>query len=819
MKEKELRIAVVLFGGVSLAVYQHGITREILSLVRASKVFHNEVAMGMDPASLPSFSYVYDDEPDESTGDIYLELLSAISPELNLRVIVDVIAGASAGGINGVTLATALARDLSLRPLTEMWLAQADMLNLLSPEVRTKAWSKWYIWPVLPPLLAKLTREGLIPLEDYAEIRERIAAFMRSRWFKPPLDGRQLASHVLDGLMRMQQSGKSQESLLPPGTKLDLLVTATDFRGIERPIYMHDPEIAHEREHRIVLRFSLEQRRVGRSASDFEADNFPSLAFAARATACFPGAFAPAQIGEMDALLAERRIPWPGRTRFLEQNFEDYLARGESPESAVLLDGSVLDNKPIMACVQAIRAHSAFRELDRHLVYIDPRPVRDRRTAGPGAPGFFSTLRAALSDLPRHDPVYKELAQISQYNRQASRLKAAISDARPHVALAIESTTGGRLVEKFSPAELGQWRIRAMSELSGTAVVYNAWTRSLVLEGLDFIVRIITTSCRMGPESRQASVVQEIIEEWARQQGILSQNYYVAPGYTHEDDYPEHLKVIINFGIVYKKRRLNFVIHEINNLYSKSTDRAWGVKPECLDVLKIRLQKVIDDLTACEDISTLSRHAVSACQILFSKSEDFKKAKFDTINDDNLLQDITKLVERLALECDLTRANENSDSILASATMFELGERSRVAILTAYLGYLYWDIILRPTASALALDRGPIDEILIDRISPEDTNLLKLQPGVDTLRGATFGGFGGFLGRGARENDYLWGRLHGADRLIDIVCSGLTQDQYKDVDVRAMKRRLFERILNEESAKLSSCSELIGLLRKAISEL
>ena len=40
MKEKELRLALVLFGGVSLAVYQHGINRELLNLARASRAYH-----------------------------------------------------------------------------------------------------------------------------------------------------------------------------------------------------------------------------------------------------------------------------------------------------------------------------------------------------------------------------------------------------------------------------------------------------------------------------------------------------------------------------------------------------------------------------------------------------------------------------------------------------------------------------------------------------------------------------------------------------------------------------------------------------------
>ena len=40
MREKELRIALVCFGGVSLAVYMHGITKEILKLARASGAVH-----------------------------------------------------------------------------------------------------------------------------------------------------------------------------------------------------------------------------------------------------------------------------------------------------------------------------------------------------------------------------------------------------------------------------------------------------------------------------------------------------------------------------------------------------------------------------------------------------------------------------------------------------------------------------------------------------------------------------------------------------------------------------------------------------------
>ena len=97
------------------------------------------------------FAAAIPDEPERSTGDVYLQCLEAIGQHLSLRVIVDVISGASAGGMNGIALARALAHDLSLAPLTDMWLADADMLKLLAPEARARLWNKWIFWPFVRP--------------------------------------------------------------------------------------------------------------------------------------------------------------------------------------------------------------------------------------------------------------------------------------------------------------------------------------------------------------------------------------------------------------------------------------------------------------------------------------------------------------------------------------------------------------------------------------------------------------------------------------------------------------------------------------------
>ncbi|RJG02207.1 patatin-like protein [Noviherbaspirillum sedimenti] len=819
MKEKELRLAVVFFGGVSLAVYQHGINREILNLVRASKLYHRNRADDGNVASAAlEFHRRYPDEPQRSTGDVYLQCLESVGQQLALRVIVDVISGASAGGMNGIALARALAHDLSLAPLTDMWLKEADMLKLLAPEAKARLWNKWIFWPFVRPLLTRLQREGLIVGKIDAEMAERVSVFLRSRWFKPPLDGRRLAALALDGLTAMENPEGGNESLLPPGTRLDLQVTATDFRGLDRPIFIHDPPVVKEREHRRILRFCLEHEKTGHLQSDFDLDNVPSLAFAARASASYPGAFPPAQVREMDDLLASLHRPWPARSRFLARNFSGYRDQGLQPEEAVLLDGSILDNKPIMAALEAIRTHSAYREVDRRLVYIDPHSRLDKPPPSSGVPGFFTALRGALSDLPRMDPTYNELASVSHYNKHVRRLKETIDHSRRQVTKLLEQSTGGRISGNFTINDLRHWRLTSTNQLAGTTIVYDSYMRALVLEALDFVVELINWACGFARDSTAAHKVEEAIELWAESQSILLADSYRMPDNPQENaDMPAFGRMVIDFGLVYKKRRLHFVLHEINDLYENAPlQDGCSPEPEDLDLLKIQIHKLIDEMVMYDDAHFLSEQAVAMCRKLFvadlarMESSQFVSARNAAI---------TNLVKRLGIECDLARRNDDADAVLSSALVLNLAPRCRSAILTSYLGYFYWDIILRPVVSALSLEAGPIEEVLIDRISPDDALSLTAPEAARMLLGGTFAGFGGFLSRATRENDYLWGRLHAIDRLFDILASTVTASTAAAIDFHALKKAAFERVIEEEAGRLTLIPELVARLREAIAAL
>src|SRR5882672_7594449 len=133
LREKELRIALVCFGGVSLAVYMHGVSKEILKLVRASSALH-AIADRAQRSKASFFDQRDRDDPEYDTESAYFDLLREIGRSVELRVVVDIIAGASAGGINGTMLARALSHDLPMGALRDLWLENADISVLLDPK-------------------------------------------------------------------------------------------------------------------------------------------------------------------------------------------------------------------------------------------------------------------------------------------------------------------------------------------------------------------------------------------------------------------------------------------------------------------------------------------------------------------------------------------------------------------------------------------------------------------------------------------------------------------------------------------------------------
>jgi hypothetical protein len=155
--------------------------------------------------------------------------------------------------------------------------------------------------------------------------------------------------------------------------------------------------------------------------------------------------------------------------------------------------------------------------------------------------------------------------------------------------------------------------------------------------------------------------------------------------------------------------------------------------------------------------------------------------------------------------------------VLANLTT-DLPRPVRKEVLEAYIGFAAWDVLTFSVTNWRDLDE--FDEIRVDRVSPDDAQTLRPGGTEACLKGQKFNHFGAFFSRSYRENDYLWGRLHAAERLIDIVINAAQLEGLEpSIDVKKIKARAFLAILETEKTHLPQCSTLIAELHGAASVL
>ena len=83
MRQKELRLALVCYGGVSLAVYMHGITKEVWHLARASRAFHHPAAVPLDGVAAAYRDFLRVIERDQG---LRVRVLPAVHPLASVTV-------------------------------------------------------------------------------------------------------------------------------------------------------------------------------------------------------------------------------------------------------------------------------------------------------------------------------------------------------------------------------------------------------------------------------------------------------------------------------------------------------------------------------------------------------------------------------------------------------------------------------------------------------------------------------------------------------------------------------------------------------------
>lgn len=339
-RSREIRIALVLYGGVSLAVYENGVTRAFFDLVKGHGPF----------------------------GPL-LQLLDA-------DAVVDVVAGTSAGGINGLFLAAALESGGDFTTTADLWRKHGDLGRLMRP--------------------VSAADEAVSLLDGEGYYQKRLEeAFQR---ILTPTDVRDAS----------------------PG-EMDVFITGTNLEGIVSTSWDSLGGRIDDKTHRTVFRLQHRPGRkmlgLGHVPSGKEVDvslRACILASVARITSTFPVAFPPFSLAQLPE---DRR-----------EKVRDALeaASGLKPRHHVYVDGGVLDNKPFGPVLEAIFYRMPYRLVDRRLFYVEPDPEHftaltddaSRRLQNP-----FRVAVASLSTIPSHESIGEDLENLKAHNARIRWLR------------------------------------------------------------------------------------------------------------------------------------------------------------------------------------------------------------------------------------------------------------------------------------------------------------------------------------------------------------------------------------------------------------
>jgi patatin-related protein len=113
----EIRLAITMTGGVSLAIWMGGVARELNLLQQAS----DQLVGATDHQVAPT------DKPDDQVRALYRNLLKLTGSTVNI----DVLTGTSAGGINAALLGYCRAINGDLSSLRETWRDVANLETLI----------------------------------------------------------------------------------------------------------------------------------------------------------------------------------------------------------------------------------------------------------------------------------------------------------------------------------------------------------------------------------------------------------------------------------------------------------------------------------------------------------------------------------------------------------------------------------------------------------------------------------------------------------------------------------------------------------------
>ncbi len=767
---QEIRYAVVMYGGVSLAIYMNGIAQELLRMVRSTAPLeaHDHSAGSQAPLLPPA------DLKQESTSQVYrkigqilsqgervknLDEVTDDSPILT-RFVVDILSGTSAGGINAIYLSKALANNQPLGLLEDLWMKEADIDKLLND---AKSFHN--------SLPSRRTTSSL--LNSQRMYHKLFSAFQ-----------------LMDEAGGARQQGYSS----PLVDELDLFVTATDLQGIEVPISTTDL-VVKERLHKIDFSFSCRHRKP--RVNHFMHGYNGMLAFAARCTSSFPVAFEPMKLSDV------KRVPELSEadftTKYWKPFFPIYLNAQEFDRNYVereLADGGYLQNKPFRYALDSIKYRDAWGPVDRKLLFLEPFPEDTSATRTNVPTNFISNLIKAASTLPSYQAILQDLSALNARNRQIYRIQAL----RQRLDLEGQEPT-------WKPHDSGSFASETLDSLiEERGNCFATYHHLRVFQVTDELARLVTSLLGFSKDSDEFRAVRHLVRAWREAR------YDPNPP---DQEKASETKFLLEFDLAYRMRRLDNLrlridrrLGEVRAEFSaaQDSDSSRHTSPRVVELKVIRskvqealqnIKETCDELWARElepsplreklrgHIAAFSISLDEINEILSPPSESAsyaravdllgrKEAEFRERQAGRVELPLDALAQELANELAQTFARSYSKVRSALGLTRKSGlTQTQVELKAAYNVFDYFDSLIFPVLSSMEVGEG--DEVETYRVSPFDadfSNQARDRGGKEKLAGSALMHFGAFLKEEWRENDIMWGRLDGAERIIDSLLPG-----------------------------------------------
>jgi patatin-related protein len=743
---REIRLGLVVYGGVALAIYMNGVCREFYNTVRGRGIY---------------------------------KLLKALTDS---DIVVDIVSGTSAGGINGVLLSYALTNSnfsevVDFANFADIWRESGDILKLLRE-----------------PSGSNTKVESILNGEGYYQNQLK-EAFEKAY---------------------INKTSAPQGEWVSDFNELDLFITGTDVFGKIYKVFDDTGCVIEIKDHRAV--FQLKHRRGRKepfnpkgssSSSQATAEEiYQSLAKLCRITSCFPVAFPVVEV-ELN-----------GKNK-IEQNLVEWgqLEKRELVETPLnekyklyFVDGGVLDNRPFSYTIKEIYYRTTNRPVDRKLFYIDPSPdrfVSNDNVQAMHKPNTLQVIQDSLVGIPMYESIGNDLEAIKTHNEKVRRYRSLLTESDAPTT----STTA--TLDAIDIEETIYLRSRLISLRDRVLPLVFRMEKDFRIDSqkqayLEKAANLLTEQITKEKDKEKRDKIRQAFGQQIRNLDVeysLRKHFYLLQRLCHkletEQNSEEYKKLCYLSETVSRQIKLLEVIREaLNQLLTSQivSDSFYQLLAQIKQDYQIqgqfyerllRLHRFLLDVVGLDTFSPVDKSDLEEIpanifqNLPLRARETIDKQWLSQRKISSILLQLKQKVNKLQNQQDIeeriwknpafnydNQENEAFETILqkveqASEALIETSNLSdRDEILHRFRNFRYLDKVLYPFEHLMDLTEKELIQTI--RISPNDAKL-GLGEGKtleEKLAGDTLYAFGGFFKKSWRSNDILWGRLDGLNRIF-----------------------------------------------------